>query len=114
MADDEASIRDLLAKALALDDYVVDVAEDGETALRLARAASYDLLITDVRMPRMDGLTLVREVRRNQPNLPVLVITGFSSETTAIDAINLGVAGYLVKPFRVPHILAAVAKVFGD
>jgi excisionase family DNA binding protein len=113
VVDDEASIRDLLAKTLALAEYEVDTAADASTALSRVRGAEYDLLIADLRMPGMDGLTLIRQVKKVRAELPVIIITGFSSEASAIEAVNLGVAGYLRKPFRVPEVLAAAAKALG-
>src|SRR5215470_9767635 len=103
VVDDEASIRDLLAKTLALAEYEVDVAPDGRSALERMRMYPYDLLIADLKMPGMDGLTVIREAKRYKSDLPVIIITGFSTESSAIEAVNLGVAGYLTKPFRVPQ-----------
>jgi excisionase family DNA binding protein len=114
VVDDEASIRDLLAKTLALAEYEVDVAPDGRSALDRMRMYSYDLLIADLKMPGMDGLTVIREAKRYKTDLPVIIITGFSTESSAIEAVNLGVAGYLTKPFRVPQVLAAAAKALGE
>ena len=113
VVDDEASIRDLLSKTLALAEYDVDTAPDGTTALDRMRAYNYDLLIADLKMPGMDGLTLIRQAKRIKADLPVIIITGFSSESSAIEAVNLGVAGYLTKPFRVPQVLAAASKALG-
>ncbi len=115
VVDDEASIRDLLAKTLALAEYDVETAPDGNSALdRLRqRRGAYNLLIADLRMPGMDGLTLIREVKQINANLPIIIITGYSTESSAIEAVNLGVAGYLTKPFRVPQVLAAAAKALG-
>ena len=114
VVDDEATIRDLLAKTLALAEYDVDVAPDGRTALERLRIIPYDLLITDLKMPGVDGLTVIREARRLKADLPVIIITGFSNEASAIEAVNLGVSGYLTKPFRVPRVLAAAAKALGE
>jgi excisionase family DNA binding protein len=116
VVDDEASIRDLLSKTLALVEYDVDTAPDGSSALdRLReRRGAYDLMIADLRMPGMDGLTLIREAKQINNNLPIIIITGFSTESSAIEAVNLGVAGYLTKPFRVPQVLAAAAKALGE
>jgi excisionase family DNA binding protein len=114
VVDDEASIRDLLSKTLALADYDVDVAPDGRAALDRIRLHPYDLLIADLKMPGMDGLSVIREAKRVKPDLPVIIITGFSTESSAIEAVNLGVAGYLTKPFRVPQVLAAAAKALGE
>ena len=113
VVDDEASIRDLLSKTLALAEYEVDTAPDGNTALDRMRAFNYDLLIADLKMPGMDGLTLIRQAKRIKSDLPVIIITGFSTESSAIEAVNLGVAGYLTKPFRVPQVLAAASKALG-
>ena len=74
----------------------------------------YDLLIADLKMPGMDGLAVIREAKRYKADLPVIIITGFSTESSAIEAVNLGVAGYLTKPFRVPQVLAAAAKALGE
>jgi DNA-binding response OmpR family regulator len=111
--DDEASIRDLLSKTLALAEYDVDTAPDGTAALDRLRVVNYDLLIADLKMPGMDGLTLIRQAKRMKADLPVIIITGFSTESSAIEAVNLGVAGYLTKPFRVPQVLAAASKALG-
>ena len=113
VVDDEASIRDLLSKTLALAEYEVDTAADGNTALDRMRAFNYDLLIADLKMPGMDGLTLIRQAKQIKADLPVIIITGFSTESSAIEAVNLGVAGYLTKPFRVPQVLAAASKALG-
>jgi excisionase family DNA binding protein len=114
VVDDEASIRDLLSKTLALAEYDVDLAPDGRTALERLRIIPYDLLITDLKMPGVDGLTVIREARRLKADIPVIIITGYSTESSAIEAVNLGVSGYLTKPFRVPRVLAAAAKALGE
>ncbi len=113
VVDDEQSIRDLLTKTLALAEYDVETAADCSAALGLLRASEYDLLIADLSMPGMDGLTLIRQVRRVHADLPIIIITGFSSESSAIEAVNLGVASYLLKPFGVPDVLAAARKALG-
>ena len=77
-------------------------------------SAHYDLLIADLKMPGLDGLSLIREAKRLKSDLPVIIITGFSTESSAIEAVNLGVAGYLTKPFRVPQVLAAAARALGE
>ena len=114
VVDDEASIRELLTRTLALTEYDVEAVADGNAGLERLRLGSYDLLIADLRMPGMDGLTLIREARRLHPGLRVIIITGYSSEASAIEAVNLAVVGYLVKPFRVPQVLGAVARALGE
>ena len=114
VVDDEASIRELLTRTLALTEYEVEAVADARTGLDRLRLGPYDLLIADLRMPVMDGLTLIREARRLQPTLKVIIITGYSTESSAIEAVNLGVVGYLVKPFRVPQVLSAVGRALGE
>jgi excisionase family DNA binding protein len=114
VVDDEAAIRDLLSKTLALAEYDVDLSPDGRNALERLRIIPYDLLITDLKMPGVDGLAVIREARRLKADIPVIIITGFSTEASAIEAVNLGVSGYLTKPFRVPRVLAAAAKALGE
>jgi excisionase family DNA binding protein len=114
LVDDEESIRKLLSRMLE-SNYDVEVAADGDAAIRLLREpdAHYDLLISDLNMPGMDGLTLIREAQRIDAALPAIVITGYSTESSAIEALNLGVAGYLTKPFGTTQVLAAAAKALG-
>jgi DNA-binding response OmpR family regulator len=114
VVDDEAAIRDMLSKALGLADYDVETVPDGRSAIERLRLAPCDLLITDLRMPGIDGLSVIREARRLRADLPVIIITGYSSESAAIEAIDLGVSGYLTKPFRVPKVLAVAAKALGE
>lgn len=114
VVDDEEGIRDLLSRTLELAEYVVETTADGQAALESIRNDGYKLLIADLRMPGMDGLTLIREVKQINPQLPIIIITGYSSESSAIEAVNLGVAGYLTKPVGIPQVLAAAAKALGQ
>ena len=115
VVDDEPSIREMLAKTLSLAEYEVETAPDATVALGILEksGARFDLLIADLRLPDIDGLTLVRRVKQMRASLPIIIITGFSTEASAIEALNLGVTGYLTKPFRVPQVLAAAAKAIG-
>ncbi len=114
VADDEESIREMLAKTLTLADYEVHTVGDGQAAVDRLRAEAFDLLITDLSMPRLDGLAVVREARRLFPAMPVVIITGYSSEASAIEAINLGVSGYLTKPFKISKVLTVAARALGE
>jgi excisionase family DNA binding protein len=117
VVDDDDAVRDLIAQTLLAADYEVETAPDGPTALeRLRTNQDVDLVITDLKMPGMDGLSLIREIRR-QPataTVPVIIITGFSTEANAIEALNLGVTYYLTKPFRMPKVVALAARVLGQ
>ena len=113
VVDDQASIRDLLSRILALAEYDVDVASDGRSAVEQMRQSGYNLLITDLQMPGMDGLAVINEARRLDADLPVIVITGFSTEARAFEAANVGLSGYLTKPFKVPKVLEITARALG-
>ena len=114
VVDDEANIRDLLSKTLALADYDVDVVPDGHEELERMKSQAYNLLITDLKMPGLDGMAVISEARRMNRQLPMIVITGFSTETAAIEAANIGVSGYLTKPFKVPKVLEVAARALGE
>lgn len=111
VVDDEESIRTLVAKSLAKD-CEVDVVADGPAAVTRLNAGEYDLIITDLRMPGMDGLSVIREARRHS-EVPVIVITAYSTEANAIEALNLGVTGYLTKPFRMERMVAMAHRALG-
>ena len=115
VVDDEPAMRELLSQTLALAAYDVDTTPDAEAALEMLRKPSrpYDLLIADLKMPGMDGLSLIRRIRDMGSAVPIIIITGFSTKGSAIDAVNLGVSGYLTKPFRVHEVLAAAARALG-
>jgi excisionase family DNA binding protein len=114
VVDDDPSVLELLGKSLALSDYDVDLVADGPSALDRIAESDYDLLIVDLKMSGMDGLSVIREVRQRGLDVPVVVVTGFSTEASAIEAINLGVSGYLTKPFRVPRLLHIAARALGE
>jgi excisionase family DNA binding protein len=113
VADDESSIREMLSRTLS--HCRVDTVGDAGSALRMLRSAEqpYDLMIADLKMPGADGLSLIREARQISAGLPIIIITGFSTKSSAIEAVNLGVAGYLTKPFQVSQVLAAAARAMG-
>ena len=114
VVDDDPAVLELLGKSLQLSDYEVDLCGDGPSGLERMSNTDYDLLIVDLKMPGMDGLSVIREARRRNLELPVIVVTGFSTEANAIEAINLGVSGYLTKPFRIPRLLNVTARALGE
>jgi len=114
VADDEESIREMLAQTLELAEYEVRTVEDGQAAIEALRRESFQLLITDLSMPRVDGMGVAREARRLYPQMAVVIITGYSTEQAAIEAVNLGVSGYLTKPFKIAKVLAVAAHALGE
>lgn len=112
LVDDDEGTRILLSKMLERH-YDVGTAVDGNSALDALRRDTYDLMISDLNMPGMDGIALIREVKAIRADLPIIIITGYSTEKSAIDAVNLRVAGYLTKPLREAQVLEAAARALG-
>src|SRR5438552_5870698 len=110
IADDEESIRHVLVVLLEERGYEVRAVSDGEEALRELRARDYDALVTDVRMPRLDGLTLVRKALEASPEITVIVMSAYGSHELAIEALKAGAYDYLGKPFRPDEVLLVLRK----
>ncbi len=102
VADDEEGLREYIAEALASDGHAVTPAADGMDAAQHLVRESFDLLITDLRMPRMDGMTLLRRARAEQPDMEVVVLTAHGAVGTAVEAMKLGAFDYLEKPIGSP------------
>lgn len=110
VAEQDADVRERLCRTLAEAGYAVDATSEGLMALEQLQSRPYDLLVTEVRVPGVANLGVAREARLAYPELPIIVVTGFSTEAAAIEAITLGVSAYLTKPFEPPALLAAAAK----
>jgi two-component system response regulator PilR (NtrC family) len=97
VVDDERSMRELLSIVLRRDGYEVLIAEDGAAAVELLKRERVDILITDIRMPQMNGVDLLREAKRIAPDIVSIVMTAFASTETAVEALRLGAADYVHK-----------------
>jgi two-component system, chemotaxis family, chemotaxis protein CheY len=111
--DDSASMRQMVRYTLESAGYTVVQAVDGVEALELARRRGADLVLTDVNMPRMDGITLVRELRALESYrlTPMLVLTTESGQETKMRGKQAGATGWIVKPFNPEQLLATIARV---
>ncbi|MGO4964301.1 response regulator transcription factor [Bacillus sp. GM1] len=107
IADDEKEIRDLLKTYLKRECYEVDVAVDGEDALRLFEQNHYHLVILDVMMPKIDGIEVCRRMR-NHTNVPILMLTAKDLEGDKILGLSIGADDYITKPFSVNEVLARI------
>jgi DNA-binding response OmpR family regulator len=107
LVEDEDTMRETLALNLRAEGYHVDEAADGEKGLELARASEYDLLVLDVMLPKLDGLTVCRIVRRDS-SVPIILLTARGTETDKIIGLETGADDYIVKPFSLGEFLARV------
>ena len=110
LVDDEAVAREGLATALRRDGLEVTTADNGEAALALLRQREYEVLLTDVKMPGMDGLELLRRAQEAWPGMEVLVVTGFATTESAVEAMRAGAFYYVSKPFRLGEVRKLVRE----
>ncbi len=110
VVDDEKAMREFLAVLLQKQGHSVIAASDGEQALRIVAAQALDLVISDVRMPKVDGIGLLAGVREQHPHLPVILITAYASSDSTIQAMRLGADDYITKPFRLDELRLVVEK----
>src|SRR6204780_2155167 len=102
VADDEEGVRTFLAETLERAGHEVTQVADGAAAVRAAHEEPFDVVLTDLRMPGTDGMTVVRTVRTQQPDVEVIVLTAFGDVATAVEAMKLGAYDYLQKPVSSP------------
>ena len=108
IADDQEMMRDSLAGILAREGHEVTACGDGATAVGRLQGARFDLLITDLKMPKMTGIELLTEARRLRPEMPVVLMTAFATVNTAVEAMKLGAYDYIQKPFdgdEIKHLI---------
>ncbi|PYO01031.1 MAG: Fis family transcriptional regulator [Candidatus Rokuibacteriota bacterium] len=110
VVDDERSMRDLLSITLRQHGYDVTVADGGESAVDAMKSDAFDLVITDLRMRKMDGLGVLRAAKELSPSTVVLVVTAFASTETAVEAMKLGAYDYITKPFKLDEMRLTIEK----
>ncbi|MHC4778762.1 MAG: sigma-54-dependent transcriptional regulator, partial [Planctomycetota bacterium] len=111
VADDEEFIREELCEALEDEGYETRSAPDGQAAYELAQTNSFDLCISDIRMPVLDGIGLLKKLGEVSPETMVIMMTAYAELKTAIDALRFGAVDYLLKPFKIEEILTKVQRV---
>ena len=110
VVDDEASARGGLQALLTDEGYRVEVAENGAVALARFRETAADVVVTDLKMPKMDGLELLKKLREQDPTVPVLVCTAFGDVSSAVQAMRAGAEDYLTKPIDFDALTVAIER----
>jgi two-component system response regulator FlrC len=110
VVEDDSELREALNETLTLAGYNVATASDGQEALRQLEERQFDLIVSDIQMPRMDGHTLLKKVKSNHPDLPVMLMTAYGSIQQAVDAMRDGAVDYMVKPFEAEVLVNMVSR----
>ena len=108
LVEDDTITVNLLTRALNSQSYNVNTAGDGETALQLARAYDYDLIVLDVLIPKLDGISLCRELRSSGCQMPILLLTALDSRSNLVQGLEAGADDYMVKPFNIEELMARI------
>ena len=110
IVDDEADVLDLCRRMLEVKGYQVKIAHNGYEAIELARQESFDLLLTDIKMPGMTGLEIAQALKKSDPSVVCVTMTGFSTMDMVLEALKLGIDEFILKPFTPDDLSMAVAK----
>jgi len=108
VVEDEKKVASFIKKGLEEEHYAVDIAYDGEKGLALAQINEYDLILLDIMLPRLDGMEVLRQIRRNGSNMPILILTAKDSVEDIVSGLDGGSDDYLTKPFSFAELLARV------
>jgi CheY-like chemotaxis protein len=114
IVDDEAYVRELIRDTLKMRGYALELASDGAAALERLERSEFDLVLTDVVMPGIEGFELLRRVKKLHPGVKVVILTGFSRHHDISEFLLHGADEYLSKPFQVHELLETVARVLGE
>ena len=108
--EDQESIRESLKLALEREGYLVETAENGQEAIRKSKEEFYNMALVDLRLPDMDGIELLTKMRKTVPEMVKIIITGYPMLENAIEAVNRGADGYVVKPVNMNKLLETVEE----
>lgn len=111
VVDDEEIMQDVMRDILTESGYNIDVAENGEVALEKMSQKSYDLVFADIRMPKMDGMEYLKRAKALEPDLDIILMTGYASVDVAVEAMKLGAFDFITKPFNLDHIRIVAGRV---
>jgi len=114
IADDETTICSVLKRVLEKEGYLVDTCHDGDTAVKMASETFYDLLLTDLKMPGLDGLETLKKVSADSKETSVILMTNYSTVETAVEAMRLGARDYIIKPFIHDDIKISIKNALKD
>ncbi|MFZ5517507.1 MAG: sigma-54-dependent transcriptional regulator [Candidatus Zhuqueibacterota bacterium] len=112
VVDDEVHTTEMMKEALSRPEYEIKTTYNAESGLSLVNSSNFHLVITDIRLPRMDGIELLKRIKHNNPNIGVIVMTGYATVESAVNAMKIGAFDYVIKPFSVDDMCHTVSRYF--
>ena len=110
VVDDDADVRKTLSSILSKEGYSVETAENGKQATKISEKSRFDMALIDIKLPDMEGTELLHKLKQNQPHMAKIIITGFPTLENAMETVNEGADGYILKPFDVQKLLEMIRK----
>jgi len=114
VVDDEDIVRTSCSRTLSPEGYEIRLAQNGVEGLKMASEERFDLVLTDLKMPDMDGIEVLRIIKEKWPETAVIIVTGYQTVDTAVKAIKLGAYDYIEKPFTPDALISAVAEAMAN
>ena len=111
--DDEDQLRFLVKNQLCHEGFNVDTADDGDTALDMMKQKSYDVVLLDIRMPRLNGLEVLKEMKKQKSSARAIMLTGVDDLAVALEAVKSGAIDYLTKPYELDNLMKSILRVIG-
>ena len=111
VVDDEDALRSVLSTELISEGYTVDTAPDGDDAITILQQKAFDLVLLDIKMPRVDGFEVLRFIKQRYPNTKVIMLTGFADLKNAIESKKLGAEDFVSKPYDLVDLLTTIERV---
>ena len=108
--DDEQNLRHLVKEQLSVEGYAVETADDGDTAIDMIKKHQYDVVLLDIRMPRVSGLDVLKYIRTQKLHCRVLMLTAVDDLSVALEAVKIGANDYLTKPYEVNVLLSSIHR----
>lgn len=110
VVDDSEFMRETVTATLSIFNYEAMSASDGLDALKKYESGEFELIITDINMPELDGIGLIKEIRKKNQDIPIIVLTTESEDDIKTEALEIGADGWLVKPFQPPQLLSMIRE----
>jgi len=114
VVDDEEALRTVLSSELSSEGYLVDTASDGDEAITILQGKSFDLVLLDIKMPRVDGFEVLKFIKKTNPAMKVIMLTAFADLKNAIESKKLGAEDFISKPYDLVDLLTTIERVLSE